>query len=127
MSRSVRGLWTAAVIAAFPLLAEAADSPENPLLRGSEALGDYRTDAPGVRRLITTNDIPAPNTKSSVDKGAHIVPRPPNAWPKVPEGFTVELLASKLDNPRKITTAPNSDIFVAESNPGRITILRELP
>src|SRR6478752_2996544 len=94
-----RWLLVAAVTITPPLL-KAADPPDQKLLRGSEALGDYRTDAPGVRRLITTNDIPAPNTKSSVDKGAHIVPRPPNAWPKVPEGFTVELLASKLDNPR---------------------------
>src|SRR5262249_21297645 len=35
-----------------------------------------------------------------------------------------ELLSEGLDNPRKIIAAPNGDIFVAESGPGRIKVLR---
>ena len=46
------------------------------------------------------------------------------ALPKVPPGFRVELLAEKLGNPRKIVTAPNGDLFIAESRPGRVKILR---
>ena len=50
--------------------------------------------------------------------------RPADAWPKVPPGFVVELFASGLDNPRTLRAAPNGDIFVAESGPGRIRVLR---
>jgi glucose/arabinose dehydrogenase len=45
--------------------------------------------------------------------------------PKAPEGFEVTEFASKLNNPRKIITAPNGDLFVAESMPGRVKILRD--
>jgi glucose/arabinose dehydrogenase len=36
----------------------------------------------------------------------------------------VSLYATGLDNPREIVTAPNGDLFVAESQPGRIRVLR---
>jgi len=39
----------------------------------------------------------------------------------------VDILAENLDNPRKITTAPNGDLFVTESGPGRAKILRQGP
>jgi glucose/arabinose dehydrogenase len=42
----------------------------------------------------------------------------------VPEGFKVERFASGLDNPRIIRMAPNGDLFVAESKPGRIRVFR---
>ena len=106
--------------------ASAAEAPQR-LLKHQEAFGDYKTDAPGVRRLITVEDMPRPDTKASADRGARIVPRPPGALPKAPAGFAVELLYTNLQNPRKIIAAPNGDIFVAESTPGRVTILREGP
>src|SRR5213075_121039 len=83
-------------------LVSAADS--QPLLKHEQAFGDYKTDAPGVRRLITVEDMPKPDTKKGVDRGPHIVSRPPGALPKVPAGFTVELMATNLRNPRKIVT-----------------------
>jgi glucose/arabinose dehydrogenase len=98
-----------------------------PLLEHQAALGDWTTDAPGVRRLIRVEDIPKPNSTPSADKPAHVVPRPAGAWPNVPAGFEVDLLAEKLGNPRKITTAPNGDLFVAESGPGRVKLLRQGP
>ena len=49
---------------------------------------------------------------------------PKNAWPQAPEGFKVELFAAGLDEPRKIITAPNGDIFLAESHGGEIKIFR---
>lgn len=94
------------------------------LLKGQGALGDWRTDAPGVRRLITPADMPKPYATTSVDNGADIVARPANAWPRVPAGFKIEQLATGLDNPRRMVTASNGDIFVAESAPGRILVLR---
>jgi hypothetical protein len=44
--------------------------------------------------------------------------------PQVPDGFKVELFAEGLSGPRNIQTAPNGDIFVAETRAGRIRVLR---
>ena len=102
-----------------------AQSGRNELLKGRAAMGDWTADAPGVRRLITVDDLPLPNATPSSDKGPRMVPRPAGALPQAPAGFEVDLLAEGLTNPRKIVTAPNGDLFVAESEAGRIKILRQ--
>jgi glucose/arabinose dehydrogenase len=85
---------------------------------------DYRGEAPGVRHRITAADLPAPYATESANNGPDLVKRPDGAWPRAPKGFTVGLYADGLDNPRQIRTAPNGDVFVAESAPGRIRVLR---
>lgn len=92
-------------------------------LIGQEALGDWTTDAPGVRRKITLDELPAQYATPSVDNGPRMVPRPEGAMPQVPAGFQVEAYATGLDNPRYIQTAPNGDIFVVESRPERVLVL----
>src|SRR5580692_760845 len=57
---------------------------ENKVLVGAAAFGDWHNDAPGVRRLITAQDLPG-ITKDGPDY-AEIVPRPSGALPRVPEG-----------------------------------------
>ncbi|MGB7037135.1 MAG: sorbosone dehydrogenase family protein, partial [Xanthobacteraceae bacterium] len=47
--------------------------------------------------------------------------------PIVPNGFEVNLFASGLSGPRIVRTAPNGDVFVAESEAGRIRVLRANP
>jgi glucose/arabinose dehydrogenase len=94
------------------------------VLTGQGALGDWTTDAPGVRRRITTADLPKPYATRSVDAGPKWVARPEGAWPKVPAGFKVEEYAKGLDGPRLIRAAPNGDLFVAESYEGRVRVLR---
>ena len=47
-----------------------------------------------------------------------------SAVPRVPPGFQVELFVSNLHDPRMVRVAPNGDIFIAESEPGRIRVLR---
>ncbi len=93
-------------------------------LTGAAARGDWTTDAPGVRRQLTPADLDAPYETRSVDNGPKIVPRPEGAWPKAPAGFKVEAFATGLNNPRAMVTAPNGDIFVAESGPNRVRIVR---
>jgi glucose/arabinose dehydrogenase len=85
---------------------------------------DYRGEAPGTRHRITAGDLPAPYESESVNNGPSLVKRPDGAWPQAPKGFKVELYAEGLENPRQIRTAPNGDVFVAESKPGRIRVLR---
>jgi len=90
----------------------------------SGPFADFRYEKPGTVRKITVKDLPAPYTSKSADNGPELVSRPANTWPKAPEGFKVGLYASGLDNPRLIRTAPNGDVFVAESDPGRIRVFR---
>ena len=85
---------------------------------------DYRTQAPGVMHKITVADLPEPYATTAVDNGPRLVSRPKDAWPKAPAGFKVELYASGLENPREIRTAPNGDLFLAESDPGVIKVFR---
>ena len=103
----------------------AANSPARNVLKGKDALGDFTTDAPGVRRHITVADLPAPYDSPSAQNFARPFPRPEGAMPKVPDGFKVELFATDLKNPRLLRVAPNGDLFIAESAPGQIRVIRD--
>lgn len=85
---------------------------------------DFRYEKPGTVRKITVQDLPAPYATQSAGNPPQVVARPADAWPKAPDGFKVELYASGLDNPRLMRTAPNGDIFVAETDPGKILVFR---
>jgi len=85
---------------------------------------DFRYEQPGTTRKITVNDLPKPYATRSADNGADVVARPEGALPIAPAGFKVNLYASGLENPRLLRTAPNGDIFLAESDPGRIRVFR---
>ena len=94
------------------------------VLQGTAAFTDYRHEQPGVVRKITLQDLPAPFATQSVDNGAHLIPKPKDAWPKTLPGFKVTEYATGLDRPREIRRAPNGDLFVAESEANRIKVLR---
>jgi glucose/arabinose dehydrogenase len=97
-----------------------AESPALP----DAPFANYRTEIPGSTRKITLADLPKPFASESVDNGADVVKRPADAWPQAPAGFKVEQYASGLDNPRLLRTAPNGDVFLAESDAGEIRIFR---
>lgn len=131
ISPAARGALAATAVAALIVgaafayaQARSGRQQDGRLLRGAEAFGDWRADAPGVRRLIRVSDLPKPYHTDSAVNGPRIVPRPEGAWPRVPPGFRVELYATGLQNPRAAVTAPNGDLFVSESAPGRIRVLR---
>jgi glucose/arabinose dehydrogenase/mono/diheme cytochrome c family protein len=87
---------------------------------------DFRYEKPGTVRKITANDLPEPYATPSANKGPELVARPENVWPIAPAGFKVEMYATGLDNPRTLLTAPNGDIFLTESDAGRIRVFRGL-
>jgi hypothetical protein len=116
-----KGIIAAALVGTASIAA-LGQSP--PVLTGAAAYGDWRSDAPGMRRKITPADMPPPYETASASRGPTVVTRPANASPKAPPGFVVELFAGGLDNPRLIRVSPNGDVFVAESDPGRIRVLR---
>ena len=85
---------------------------------------DFRFEKPGTVRKISVSDLPKPFATQSAQNGAEVVSRPENAWPVAPAGFKVELFATGLENPRLLRTAPNGDVFLAESEAGRIRVFR---
>ncbi|GAB4461629.1 MAG: sorbosone dehydrogenase family protein [Armatimonadaceae bacterium] len=104
--------------------------PTGTVLTGREAMGDYTTDAPGVHRKLTPADLPPPFETPSANNGPRLVPQPDGVMPKVKPGFSIQKFATDLRNPRVVETAPNGDIFVAESEPrrgepGNIIVLRD--
>jgi glucose/arabinose dehydrogenase len=68
--------------------------------------------------------MPKPYATVSAVNDAPVVVPPKGAWPRVLPGFEIQRIDTGLDNPRLITTAPNGDLFIAESAPGRIQVLR---
>jgi len=85
---------------------------------------DFRYQAPGVDRRISVSDLPKPFTTKSSDNGPDVVARPRDVWPKAPAGFKVDLYAAGLENPRLLRSAPNGDVFLAESDAGRVRVFR---
>jgi glucose/arabinose dehydrogenase len=85
---------------------------------------DFRTQSPGIVHRISVSDLPPPDISNSPDNGPSMIPRPADAWPKVPPGFKVDLYATGLKNPRLMRTAPNGDVFLAESHVGTILVFR---
>jgi glucose/arabinose dehydrogenase len=123
---SIRALVVIGALSAVLAAAAAAQGTgeSRRVLTGPAAFGDWRNDAPGVWRHITPPDLPPPGASPSVSNFARIVPRPAGAVPQAPAGFKVELFASGLRAPRALRVAPNGDIFVAETDAGRIRGLR---
>ena len=105
-----------------PAAVSAQAKPE--VMTGKAAFSDYTTQKPGAFRKITLADLPAPFESESAMNPGKVIPRPPDAWPKTLPGFKVELYASGLDNPRLLRTAPNGDLFLAESRNGEIKVFR---
>ena len=97
---------------------------------GAAALADWRSDAPGVRRLIKPSDLQAPpavtraDAEKSVANNTKVVDPPQGALPKVPNGFAVQVFASGFKQPRTLRVAPNGDIFLSESGAGRVLVFR---
>ena len=118
--RRVLALLATATALATPALAQ-------PLRSGPAAYGNWQADAPGVTRLIRPQDMPAPHATPAATARSTVVPRPANAMPKVPPGFAIALVADGLKMPRSLRTAPNGDVFLAESGAGQIRILRLRP
>jgi glucose/arabinose dehydrogenase len=60
-------------------------------------------------------DLPPPNATPSSTKFAKVVGWSGDEAPKAPDGFTVNLFADSLDNPRWLYVLPGGDVLVAES------------
>jgi glucose/arabinose dehydrogenase/cytochrome c2 len=109
------------IIAYIGTLTSVPDAAES---ASASVFDDWRQDRPGRRHRIGLNDLPPPYETRSTGNPPREVKRPVGTKPKAPDGFTVALFAEGLESPRLIRTAPNGDLFVAETIEGRVTILR---
>lgn len=123
-------IWFSILIAAIASLlasgsAQTDSNPPGKLLTGAAAFGDWQKDAPGVRRLIKAQDLP--EITKEVQAYAEVVPRPAGAMPQVPEGFSVELVATGLAQARAMRVAPNGDLFITNSSENEVRVYRIPP
>ena len=151
---SMRSSATAPAVTRLPLIALfiiAAATPAalraqatGQVLTGQAAFTDWNQQSPGVRHKITVADLPEPRPDESVQNQPYVIPRPAGAMPIAPPGFKVALYAGgdttpmqRADNvehmarsggtftqPRLIMTAPNGDLFLADSGAGELIVLR---
>jgi len=115
------GLAGVCLLLATPAFAQQA---EQPVLTGKQAFGDWKADRPGMRRLITPQDLQKPYATKSASNSARLAERLEAAKPTLPPGFSVELVASGIDNPRVVRVAPNGDLFVADSEANQVRVYR---
>jgi glucose/arabinose dehydrogenase/cytochrome c2 len=87
-------------------------------------VNDWQRQMPGMQHHFTEADLPAPFATSSAGNGPQVVPPPANAMLSVPQGFAVRKYADGMNNPRLLRVAPNGDIFIAETGPGRLRVMR---
>ena len=125
LSPRLAAVFMAAVaLSIYPAPTPAAAQAPAKVLTGQDAFTDYTKEHPGVRRHLTVADLPAPYATESSDNQPHLVPRPQGAWPQAPAGFKVTLYADGFTQPRLIRTAPNGDLFLADSEAGTVHVLR---
>jgi len=121
----VIGLMAAGVTVSGLTIAAAYRSGE-PRQQGTKTpvFDDVMDDSPGDVHRITLADLPPPSSSESVFNQPRVIPRPEGVLPKAPDGYKVSLFATGLVEPRLMRTAPNGDLFVAESRAGRVTVFR---
>ena len=94
---------------------------------GKAAYGDWQTDAPGVMRKITVNDLNPPLETPPAANSSRTIAKPAGAELAAMPGFAVAPFATNMDGVRVIRVAPNGDIFVARSRSGRVMVIRAKP
>lgn len=69
--------------------------------------------------------LPAPFATKSAGNGPDRSKPPKGFLPTAPPGFHVNIFAQDFKRPRFLTTAPNGDIFLADTGAGQLIVLRD--
>lgn len=94
--------------------------PQQPASQGAT------TSSSPAHYEIKPSSLPRPNTGPDAENPPDIIPRPQGAQLNLPPGFEVNTFAEgDFERPRWMALAPNGDVFVAESQGGRISVLRD--
>lgn len=70
-------------------------------------------------------ELPPPFQGKSTGNGPQSAKPPEGFLPAVPVGFQVNIFAKSFQVPRFLATAPNGDIFVADTGAGQVVVLRD--
>ena len=91
---------------------------------GDAAFENATDEKPGNRVHITLADLPGPHPEQTVGNGPQLIPRN-GAVPIVKPGYKIDLYAEGgFKIPRLIRTAPNGDLFLADTGANSIIVLR---
>ena len=85
---------------------------------------DWKKDVPGRVHRIDVANLPAPFDTPAAANFPKLIEKPADARLAVPSGFKVSVFASDLTAPRTMRLAPNGDILLAETQAGRVKVLR---
>jgi glucose/arabinose dehydrogenase/cytochrome c2 len=85
---------------------------------------DWKKDAPGRVHKVNVSNLPAPYDTPSASKFPQVVPKPADAKLSLPPGFKAEVFVKDLAGPRAMVVAPNGDVFLSETQSGRVKVLR---
>ena len=85
---------------------------------------DWKNDAPGRVHRIDVANLPAPYDTPPATNFPKLVPKPADAKLLLPPGFKINVFASNLEGPRAMRIAPNGDVFLTETQRGRVVVMR---
>ncbi len=74
---------------------------------------------------INLENLPQPYHSNSASNPPQVIPIPDNPVLNVPAGFTVNIFAENLENPRWLALTPEGDVLVTETRQNRIRILKD--
>jgi glucose/arabinose dehydrogenase len=95
------------------------------LAAGTALAENQNHEAVGQHFQYLASNLPPPYATPASAERSKAVPMPPNPTLELPPGFAVDIFASGLDNARWMTVAANGDVLLAESQAGKITLLRD--
>jgi glucose/arabinose dehydrogenase len=87
-------------------------------------MADWQKDEPGRTHRIDVATLPAPYDTPSATNFPRLVDRPVDSKLRLPPGFKIDVFARGLIGPRSMRLAPGGDIFVSETQGGRVSVLR---
>jgi glucose/arabinose dehydrogenase len=90
----------------------------------SQENADWKKDAPGVVHRVDLAKLPAPGATPSASNFPSVVAKPDGAKLSLPPGFRVDVFLEGLTGPRAMFVAPNGDVFLSETQSGRVRVLR---
>ncbi|HWG75785.1 MAG TPA: PQQ-dependent sugar dehydrogenase [Steroidobacteraceae bacterium] len=99
-------------------------TPSAALTKPKDESADWKKDFPGRVHHIRVAELPAPYRTESYTNFPRLVSKPAAAQLRVPKGFHVAVFSRELQGPRELRVAPNGDIFVSETQLGRIVVMR---
>ncbi len=84
------------------------------------------TNTPLAHVEIKPSDLPPAKLENDVNNVPRVIAQPADATLNVPPGFDVSTYAEGFTRPRWMALAPNGDVFLADSEAGKIFVLRDV-